>query len=146
MADLNIDIVGTPSIIAAGNKSLSIGCAGTGLLNLVCIGGGLAYKISNPAEGSAATTVASSGTIDTTIGWQRITNAGAITGVILEAGTTHGQLCIVSVDKDAAGTVTMAAAGTSRVGTGTACVIAVGAARMFIWDATDAIWCELGET
>ena len=102
--------------------------------------------LSNPAEGTAATTVASSGTIDTTIYWQRITNAGAITGVILEAGTRHGQRVLISVDKDASGTVTMAAAGTSRVGTGTACVIAVGAAREFVWDNTDAIWCEIGET
>jgi len=102
--------------------------------------------LSNPAEGTAATTVASSGTIDTTIYWQRITNAGEITGVILEAGTRHGQRVLISVDKDASGTVTMAAAGTSRVGTGTACVIAVGAAREFVWDNTDAIWCEIGET
>lgn len=105
-----------------------------------------ATPISNPAEGTAANGVLGSGTIDTTIYWQRVTTAGAVTGVILEAGVRHGQRVLVSLDKDAGGTITMAAAGTSRVGTGTACVIAVGAAREFIWDNTDLIWCELGET
>lgn len=146
MSNLNIDVVGTPSMISTSTSGLTVGISSTGFLRLFTGAGALQIPVSNPAEGTAATTVASSGTIDTTIGWQRITNAGAITGVILEAGTVHGQLVIISVDKDASGTVTMAAAGTSRVGTGTACVIAVGAARMFIWDATDAIWCELGET
>lgn len=146
MAQGFIDMVGTPMIMATGTNNLTIGCNGAGLLRLYCNGGSLVYPISNPAAGTAATTVASSGTIDTTVGWQRITNAGAITGVILEAGTVHGQLLFLSVDKDAVGSVTMAAAGTSRVATGTGCVIAIGAGRIFIWDATDAIWCELGET
>lgn len=146
MAAGNLDITGTPSFLTSGNQNMAVGCTGTGVLSVFCNGGNLRFPISNPAEGSAATTVASSGTISTTNLWQRITNAGAITGVILAAGVAHGQIVIISVDKDASGTVTMAAAGTSRVGTGTACVIAVGAARAFIWDNTDLIWCELGET
>lgn len=133
-------------LLATGSNNLTIGANGAGFLRLYCGSGALQFPISNPAQGTAATTVASSGTIDTTQTWQRITNAGAITGVILEAGTVHGQICIVSVDKDASGSVTMAAAGTSHVSTGTGCVIAIGAGRIFIWDATDAIWCELGET
>lgn len=141
-----LDLVGTPMLLTTGSNGLTVGCNGAGTLRLYMGSGTLQFPVSRPAQGSAATTVATGETIDTTQMWQRITNAGAITGVILEAGTMHGQICIVSVDKDASGTVTMAAAGTSRVGTGTACVIAVGAARMFIWDATDAIWCECGET
>lgn len=145
MANANLDLTGTPSLISTGTSPLRLGTSG-GNLELALGTGFLRIPASNPAEGTAATTVASSGTITPTGVWQRITNAGAITGVILAAGAVHGQIFILSVDKDASGTVTMAAAGTSRVGTGTACVIAVGAARAFIWDATDAIWCELGET
>ena len=143
MKDLQLQGNDSPSLLALNNKDLSIGAPGTGLLKIF---GTMRYPISNPAQGTAATTVAGSGTIDTTVGWQRVTNAGAITGVILEVGTVHGQICIITVDKDASGSVTMAAAGTSHVGTGTGCVIAVGAGRIFIWDATDAIWVELGET
>lgn len=146
MSNANFDKNGTGGIISDSGKNLTVGIGSTGFLIVHPGTGSVRLPVSNPAEGTAATTVATSGTIDTTQLWQRITNAGAITGVILEAGTVHGQLLIVSVDKDASGTVTFAAAGTSRVGTGTACVIAVGAARPFIWDNTDLIWCELGET
>lgn len=100
--------------------------------------------VSNPAEGTAATTVAGSGTIDTTIFWQRVTDAGAITGVILEAGTAHGQQVFVSVDKDAVGSVTMAAEATSNVCSGTNSVIAAGEGALFVWDATDTCWSEFG--
>lgn len=146
MANGFLDLVGTPMLLATGSNPFTLGCNGAGTLRLYMGSGTLQFPVSNPAQGTAATTVATGGTIDTTQMWQRITNAGAITGVILEAGTMHGQICIVSNDKDAVGSVTMAAAGTSRVSTGTSCVIAIGAGRIFIWDATDAIWCELGET
>lgn len=146
MANAFLDLSGTPMLMSTGAYDLTVGCNGAGYLRLYMGTGTMQVPVSNPAQGTAATTVAGSGTIDTTQYWQRITNAGAITGVILEAGVVHGQKVLISVDKDASGTVTMAAAGTSRVGTGTACVIAVGAAREFIWDATDAIWCECGET
>lgn len=146
MSNANFDKNGTGGIISAPAQNLTVGIGSTGFLIVHPGTGSVRIPVSNPAEGTAATTIAGSGTIDTTQFWQRITNAGAITGVILEAGTAHGQLVIISVDKDASGTVTMAAAGTSRVGTGTACVLAVGAARAFIWDNTDLIWCELGET
>lgn len=146
MSNGNFDKNGTAGVNSAAGADLAIGLGSTGFIKLVTNGGALQLPTSNPAEGTAATTVAGSGTIDTTVGWQRITNAGAITGVILEAGTVHGQICIISNDKDAVGSVTMAAAGTSRVSTGTGCVIAIGAGRIFIWDNTDLIWCELGET
>lgn len=106
-------------------------------------GGSLFYPGSNPVEGVASTTVANSATIDTTKYWQRITDAGAITGVILEAGTSHGQHVFVSVDKDAIGSVTLAAQGTSNVAGGTGNIIGIGETREFVWDATDAIWSPL---
>lgn len=102
------------------------------------------FPVSNPADGTAATTVAGSGTIDSTIFWQRVTDAGAITGVILEAGTEHGQAVFVSVDKDASGSVTFAAEATSNVCSGTGAVLAAGEGALFLWDATDTCWSELG--
>ena len=102
------------------------------------------FPISNPAEGTAASTIAGSGTIDSTIFWQRITDAGAITGVILEAGTAHGQLVFVSLDKDAVGSVTFAAEATSNVCSGTSALLAAGEGALFLWDATDTCWTELG--
>ena len=134
--DACIDLDGTPSLISVGNKDLTVGCAGTGRLRFL---GTEQIAASTPVEGSAAATVAGSGTI-AVAPWNRITTAGAVTGVILAAGTSHGQKMIVTVDKDASGTVTMAAAGTSRVATGTGCVIPVGGLKTFIWDATDVIW------
>jgi len=113
---LNIDT--QDSSIIAGSGDLKLG-APSG--NLVLFGAART-PVSSPAEGTAATT------------------AGAVTGVILGAGTTHGQRLTVSLDKDAAGTITFAAAGTSRVGTGVGCVIAVGGVKTFIWDNTDLIW------
>ena len=146
MSDVNFDKNGTGGINSSAGKDLAIGLGSTGFIKVVTNGGALQLPTSNPAEGTAATTLASSGTIDTTIGWQRVITAGAVTGVILEAGTVHGQICIVTSDKDSAGSITMAAAGTSRVGSGTACIIIAGGGRIFIWDNTDAIWLELGDT
>lgn len=133
--------------------NMTIGASGTGAVNIMSdgvfktrylTGGTLVNPVSNPAVGAAASTTASSGTIDSTIFWQRVTDAGAITGVILEAGTAHGQFVYVSVDKDAAGSVTFAAEATSNVCSGTSAVLAAGEGALFIWDATDTCWSELG--
>lgn len=126
-----------------GNDTLELEPGGTGMLQVNLHNTSARFPISNPAAGTAATTVASSGTIDTTLFWQRVTNAGAITGVIMEAGTAHGQMVVVSVDKDAVGTVTMAAEGTSNVCSGTGGVLAIGGGGTFIWDATDTCWAEI---
>lgn len=102
------------------------------------------FPLSNPADGTAASTIAGSGTIDTTIFWQRTTAAGAVTGIILEAGTEHGQAVFVTHDKDAAGSMTFAAEATSNVCSGTGAVLAAGEGALFLWDATDTCWAELG--
>jgi hypothetical protein len=141
-----LDLNGTPVLLATGTNGMTVGCNGAGTFRIFLGSGTMQIPISNPAEGVAATTIANSATIAVTNYWQRVTNAGAVTGIIIAAGTVHGQKVLVSVDKDAVGTVTMAAAGTSRVGTGVGCVLAIGAAREFIWDNTDLIWCECGET
>lgn len=131
--------------LSSPHASANIGIFTADIERLKIDGAGSLYAPrSNPAAGTAATTVAGSGTIDTTIFWQRVTNAGAITGVILEAGTAHGQIALVTVDKDASGSVTMAAEATSNVCSGTGAVIAAGETAMFIWDATDTCWSENG--
>ncbi len=126
------------------NKTLEIEPGGTGELRINLIGTTARLPISNPAAGTAATTVATGGTVDTTLFWQRIINAGAAsTGVILEAGVNHGQLVLVSADKDSFGSFTMAAEATSNVCSGTAGVLAIGGGALFIWDATDTCWAEV---
>lgn len=102
------------------------------------------YPISNPAAGTAPNGILAAGTIDSTIFWQRITSAGAVTGVILEAGTAHGQNVYLSLDKDAVGSVTFAAEATSNVCSGVSAVLAAGEGALFLWDATDTCWTELG--
>ena len=146
MSNGNFDKNGTAGVNSAPGQDLAFGLGSTGFLKVVTNGGALQLPTSSPAEGTAAAGLLTSGTVTTTVGWQRVLTAGAVTGVILAAGTVHGQLFILTSDKDSAGSITMAAAGTSRVGTGTGCIILAGAGRIFIWDNTDLIWIELGET
>jgi len=72
------------------------------------------------------------------LGISRVTNGGAVTGIIMQAGTVDGQVIIV--ENDAAATVTMAAAGTSNVANGVTCVIAALACCLFVWNSTTALW------
>jgi hypothetical protein len=126
---------------AAGVVQLSTGSA---VREKIDGSGSKFFPISNPAAGTAASSTLTSGTIDSTVFWQRVTDAGAITGVILEAGTSHGQAVFVTVDKDAGGSVTFAAEATSNVCSGTGAVLAAGEGALFLWDATDTCWAELG--
>lgn len=137
MKDLVIEGNGTPQVLAINSKGLTIG-ASAGALRLHATS--VVNPVSSPVEGTAAATVAGSGTITVSSEWHRVTTAGAVTGIILSAGTVHGQKLTITLDKDAGGTLTFAAAGTSRVGTGTSCVIAVGGLKTFRWDNTDLIW------
>ncbi len=138
-ASADLDLDGTAGLIANGANNLTVGAAGTGRY-LELTGGGKQVPISDPIEGTAATSVAGSGTITPTTYWNRLTTAGAVTGVIVAVGTHHGQEIVLTLDKDAGGTITMATAATSHVGTGTGCVIPVGGRKTLIWDNTDLIW------
>lgn len=92
-----------------------------------------------PTTSSSAPATASSGTIATAgLGVSRVSPAGAITGVILQAGTTTGQMC--TVINESANSITMAAAGTSNVADGVSCVIAANRAMWFCWDASTSRW------
>ena len=65
-------------------------------------------------------------------------NGGNRTGAILQKGTVDGQIVVlVNVGTNQ---VTMAAAGTSFVALGTACVIAAGASLFCVYDSTTERW------
>lgn len=97
-------------------------------------------------QSTAAQSVATSGTIQTTqgtspnivtLGVARVTTAGAVTGVIMLAGTASGQfICIVN---ESANSITFAAS-SSNVSTGSSCVIAANMAKSFFWDSTNSLW------
>lgn len=74
----------------------------------------------------------------------RVTAAGAVTGIILTAGTTPGQFLMVIHEGAAANTLTMAAAGTSNVAAGATCVLSGLAAHLFVWDSITALWYQTG--
>jgi hypothetical protein len=67
-----------------------------------------------------------------------VTNGGAVTGIIVQAGVVDNQPCtIVNI---AANSVTMAAVGTSNVADGTSAVIAALTRMNLVWSATQAKW------
>lgn len=93
-------------------------------------------------KSATAPDIADGGTVATAhLSTSRYTPAGARTGLILEAGSYAGQT--IAVINKSANTMTFAAAATSNVFTGTACVIAAGKAKIFVWDDADGRWHEV---
>lgn len=70
----------------------------------------------------------------------RIAPAAARTGIIMQAGTFPGQVCVVVNEAAAINTATMAVAGTSNVSNGASCVIAGLTCKFFVWDSVAARW------
>lgn len=95
-------------------------------------------------QGGTVQTLSTGNTINTNYNSVRISAAGAITGVIMAAGVKAGQLCCIICEQAAANTVTMAASGTSNVAAGATSVLSGLAAHLFIWDATTALWYQIG--
>lgn len=94
-----------------------------------------------PQNTGTAPTLASSGTIATAgLTTTRVTTGGAVTGVILAAGTKAGQ--VVMVVNESANSITMAAAATSNVQSGTTNVIPASAGAIYVWDslASTPVW------
>lgn len=88
---------------------------------------------------ATAATIASSGTITTAgVDQARVTTSGAVTGVILQAGTYANQPCVVV--NESANSITFAAVGTSNVADGTSAVIAANRCMIFRWDAGTSKW------
>lgn len=90
-------------------------------------------------KASALETITTDGTI--TIGGAavyRVSHGGAITGVILTAGTRDGQTIVIHNVADSS--ITFAAVATSRVSTGTSAVIAADATMLLVWDDASTRW------
>jgi len=93
----------------------------------------------------AQQTIAGSGTINhNNCGIVNVTAAGAVTGVILQAGTTNNQTLDIINTQAGANTITFAAAGTSNVADGATTVMAGLRMYRFAWDVTSARWYRAG--
>lgn len=68
----------------------------------------------------------------------RVTTAGAVTGVIVDAGLYDGQVLIIQ--NDSANTLTMAAVATSRVANGVTFVVPALSASWLVWDGSQSKW------
>lgn len=104
--------------------------------------GGALYTTPTPRTGTVPT-LAGSGTVSHNgCGVSIVTTGGAVTGIIVQVGTVHGQeLTIVNAS---ANTITMAAAATSNVAGGTAAIVPANAALKLIWNALDSRWYDVG--
>lgn len=90
-------------------------------------------------ESLTAPAISNSGTITTAaIGSARVNPAGAVTGIILQAGTRAGQQA--TVINESASTVTFATAATSNVADGVSAVIGATKKMDFTWDSSTARW------
>lgn len=89
-------------------------------------------------------TIAASGTINTNYGSVRVTAAAAVASLVLQPGIKQGQICCIIHEGAAANTLTFAASGTSNVADGVSDVITGPSARLFVWDATTALWYKIG--
>lgn len=90
-------------------------------------------------QSAAATAITNGATITTThVTIARVNPAGAVTGIIMQAGTISGQKCVVL--NESANSVTMAASGTSNVADGTGSVVAAKKAAAFFWDSSTSLW------
>ena len=93
----------------------------------------------NPAADSGnPTTLTNSATIPSTETIQRVTNGGAVTGIILAKGDHDGRILIII--NHAANSVTFAADATSNVLDGTNIVIAAKRACVLVWDRQQGLW------
>jgi hypothetical protein len=93
------------------------------------------------AQSSTAPAIANSGTITTAgVGVARVAPGGAVTGIVLQAGTTPGQEVWVVNESTGANSVTFAASGTSHVSDGAGSAIAGLTARKFVYDTSTSLW------
>jgi len=114
------------------NQTITTGTITTA--NLTNLNGG--------TSGAAGASVTTSGTISTTKLINKITAGSAVTAVIMQSGTTDGQIVAVQHVGAAASSVTFAtagsAAGSSHIATDY--VFSGQKAALFVWDITTALW------
>jgi hypothetical protein len=96
------------------------------------------YLATPKGDSTAAQVLTTGGTIATTLPSQRVAPAGAVTGVILTAGSYGDDR--VTVINESAFSITMAAAATSNVATGTSDVIAANTAAWYAWSSGTNWW------
>jgi hypothetical protein len=109
-----------------------------GTLNATWI---IAVPIFGYSQSTTAPALATSGTITTSgVTTARVSPAGAVTGVILQAGTYAGQPITVINEAVATNSVTFAASGTSNVADGVSSVIPGLRANSFTWDSSVSLW------
>lgn len=70
----------------------------------------------------------------------RVSPGGAVTAIVLQAGTRPGQECTVINESAAANTITFAAAGTSNVADGVTTVIAGLRCAKYTWSSATNLW------
>jgi hypothetical protein len=88
--------------------------------------------------------IANGATIQTAgVGVARVNTGGAVTAVILQAGSMPGQFVTVVNEAAAANTVTFDVAGTSFVADGAGTALAGLTARSFVWDSVASRWFRL---
>ncbi len=99
-------------------------------------------NLNGGTSGAAGASVTTSGTISTTKLINKITAGSAVTAVIMQSGTTDGQIVAVQHVGAAASSVTFAtagsAAGSSHIATDY--VFSGQKAALFVWDITTALW------
>jgi hypothetical protein len=133
----------TGSALAApfslGGTNATVGGALSGVDNSGnYIGGG--YLASG--QSATAVVITSSSTITTaSTGVSRVNPSGAVSSIVLQAGSVAGQQVIVV--NESANTVTFAASGTSHVADGASDVIAGTSARQYVYDTGTSLWYHL---
>lgn len=109
---------------------------GTSRLSTVILAG----PVSSPPATAQNLSTGNTITLPTTSRTKRLTaTGGAVTGIILTAGTVDGQE-LVLINAESSNSITFATAATSNVSNGTSCVIAALKALKLVWDATASRW------
>jgi hypothetical protein len=116
--------------------------SGTYVISVNGLSGSVSGMLGPGSMSASADAIASGSVIATSAAISvRVDPPGAVTGVILEAGTAPGQMAVVV--NESGNSVAFAAAGTSNVADGVSDVIAGNTARAYIWDGGTALWYRL---
>lgn len=105
------------------------------------INGGAFYANFFPLTG-ADTVLANGNTITHNgAGAMRLSNAGAVTGIIVQLGSVDGQ--VLRLINTSANSITMAAVGTSNVANGVGCILSTLSAIDLVYNANDSRWYQV---
>src|SRR5579863_4304413 len=97
----------------------------------------------SPLQSATAVAIASSGTIATAgIGVSRLAPAGAVTGIIMQAGTIPGQMCLVVNESAVGDTITFNTTPATANVADSATELAIPGltARLYVWDSGTSLW------